>query len=138
MNDYNFSNFDIGTTASFSVTITSDKMDSFLSICSDENPMHMSDDYAREKGFSSRLVYGMLTASMYSTLAGMYLPGEKCILKEVNTSFQKPVYIGDTLTITGKVKEKDSRFNQATVNAKIVNQNGQTVSKAKILVGFYE
>lgn len=138
MNDYNFSNFDIGTTASFSVTITPDKMDSFLSICGDENPMHMSDDYARGKGFSSRLVYGMLTASMYSTLAGVYLPGEKCILKEVNTSFQKPVYIGDTLTITGKVKEKDSRFNQATVNAKIVNQNGQTVSKAKILVGFYE
>jgi 3-hydroxybutyryl-CoA dehydratase len=80
----------------------------------------------------------MLTASLYSTLAGMYLPGEKCILKSVEAYFKNPVYVGDTLKVSGIVKEKDDRFRQATVKAKIINQNGKTVSKATILVGFYE
>jgi 3-hydroxybutyryl-CoA dehydratase len=80
----------------------------------------------------------MLTASLYSTLAGMYLPGEKCILKSVETYFQNPVYVGDILNVSGVVKEKDERFQQVTVKAKITNQNGKTVSKATILVGFYE
>lgn len=138
MNAYTFVSFDIGTTESFEVVITADKMEHFLAISGDENPMHMSDEYAKEKGFESRLVYGMLTASMYSTLAGMYLPGENCILKSVETYFQNPVYIGDVLQVRGIVKEKDERFQQAKVKAKIVNQNGKTVSKADILVGFYE
>ena len=138
MNSYDFNMFDIGTKASFDVLITDDMMEKFLAICGDKNPMHMDDQYAKDKGFKSRLVYGMLTASMYSTLAGMYLPGEKCILKSVEIFFQNPVYIGDKLNIKGTVKEKDERFQQATIKAKIVNQNGKTVSKATILVGFYE
>lgn len=138
MNTFNFCEFEIGFKLSFNTEITLDKMNHFFAICGDENPMHMSDEYAQSKGFKSRLVYGMLTASLYSTLAGMYLPGEKCILKSVEAFFQKPVYIGDVLTITGCVAEKDDRFQQATVKAKITNQNGKTVSKANILVGFYE
>lgn len=138
MNTFYFSNFEIGLESSFKTEITLDKMNHFFAVCGDENPMHMSDEYAQNKGFKSRLVYGMLTASLYSTLAGVYLPGEKCILKSVETYFQNPVYIGDILTVAGVVKEKDDRFQQATVKAKITNQNGKTVSKANILVGFYE
>jgi 3-hydroxybutyryl-CoA dehydratase len=138
MNTYDFDHFEIGTKGSFQSEITKDKMNCFLKISGDENPMHMSDSYAQEKGFRARLVYGMLTASLYSTLAGMYLPGEKCILKSVETYFQNPVYVGDILNVSGVVKEKDERFQQVTVKAKITNQNGKTVSKATILVGFYE
>ncbi len=138
MNHFCYENFDVGEKASFEITITTDKMNHFLEICGDVNPLHMNDAYAREKGFQSRVVYGMLTASMYSTLAGVYLPGEKCILKSVEILFQYPVYIGDMLTVAGTVKEKDDRFMQAIIKAKITNQNGKTVSKAKILVGFYE
>lgn len=138
MNSFTFDSFQIGEHATFTETITNEKMLQFLSICGDRNPMHMDDEYARSKGYNSRLVYGMLTASMYSTLAGMYLPGEKCILKSVETFFQNPVYVGDVITVSGRVVEKDDRFLQATVKAKIVNQDGKTVSKANILVGFYE
>lgn len=138
MNTYNFESLDIGIKSSFQMEITLDKMEHFLAVCGDENPVHMSDEYAVSKGFKSRLVYGMLTASLYSTLVGMYLPGEKCILKSVETYFQNPVYIGDVLTVAGTVKGKDERFQQAEVKAKIINQDGKTVSRASILVGFYE
>lgn len=136
MNHYEFDNFEIGLSVSFTSHITNEKMQQFFNICGDDNPLHMEDSYARQKGFDSRVVYGMLTSAMYSTLVGVYLPGEKCILKSVKILFQNPVYVNDILTVSGIVKEKDERFQQAVIKAKIINQNKRTVSKAEILVGF--
>lgn len=138
MNNYCFENFNVGEQAEFETEITAEKMEYFLNISGDVNPLHTNEAYAVEKGFCSRVVYGMLTASMYSTLAGVYLPGEKCILKSVETYFQNPAYVGDVLKVSGRVKDKDDRFKQATIKAKIVNQHGKIISKANILVGFYE
>lgn len=79
----------------------------------------------------------MLTASLYSTLAGVYLPGKYSLIHSIdNISFKKPVYAGDTLTITGTVKEKQEDLNLILVSVKIMNQNQKLVSKAemKILV----
>ena len=138
MKDYHFDNCDIGTNASFSVEITETMMALFHDISGDKNPMHMDGDYAQNHGYDGRLVYGLLTSSFYSKLVGMYLPGQYCILKSIEVFFERPVYIGDTLLVTGRVKEKDDRFRQATIKANIKNQLGKTVSKANILVGFYE
>ncbi|WP_406039748.1 MaoC family dehydratase [Succinimonas sp.] len=138
MNDYHFNNCDIGTNASFSIEITETMMSMFHDISGDENPLHMKEDYARNHGHNGRLVYGLLTSSFYSRLVGMYLPGQYCIMKSIEIFFQRPVYIGDILIVTGRVKEKDDRFIQATISANIQNQLGKVVSKANILVGFYE
>lgn len=138
MNEYKFDSIAVGDNECFEVTISEDKMSLFKDISGDINPMHIDDNYAQKHGYSSRLVYGMLTASFYSTLVGVYLPGRFCILKSVESGFERPVYLGDRLTVSGRVIEKDERFQQLTIKARIVNQEGKTVSKAKILVGFYE
>jgi len=126
------------TKADFKVTITSEMMDHFLAVSGDYNPMHVDSDYAKSKGFSDRLVYGMMTASFYSTLVGVYLPGKYCLLQELETSFYNPVYVGDILTIKGEVIEKDKGLMRIGISAKIVNQNGKRISKAKIMVGCLE
>lgn len=138
MNDYKFEQFDVGISHSFEVEITEEMMQNFFAITGDNNPMHMDVTYASEHGFQGRIVYGMLTASLYSTLAGVYMPGKYCLLQEVNTSFYKPVYIGDKLIISGVVKEKNDILKRSTIHAKVVNQEGKRVSKAVIMVGFYE
>lgn len=138
MNEYTYETISVGIEESFSVTISEEMLNNFKALSGDENPMHNDEEYAIEHGFSSKIVYGMLTASFYSKLAGMYLPGKYCILKSVESFFERPVYVNDTLTVKGKVKEKDERFNQIIVKAKIVNSNGKTVSKANIIAGFYE
>nr|MCR4851331.1 MaoC family dehydratase N-terminal domain-containing protein [Lachnospiraceae bacterium] len=103
MNSYSFDELDIGHEESFSVTVTEEMMADFLKITGDVNPLHNDEDFAKKKGFDSRVVYGMLTASFFSTLAGVYIPGEKCLIEEVNYKFTKPVYIGDELTVSGKI-----------------------------------
>ena len=138
MNEQKLSNIKIGLEESFSVVIDSSKLDKFLDISNDLNPLHVDNAYAKEKGFDGRVVYGLLTASFYSTLVGVHLPGKYCILQSIDTQFLKPVYIGETLTISGKISYINEAFKQIEIQATIVNQNGQKVSKATIKTGLID
>ena len=138
MNHYILGELSVGMEARFTADITSEKMQKFLEISGDVNPLHNDDAYAQKKGYPSRVVYGMLTASLYSTLAGVYLPGEHCLLWEVDTKFTQPVHIGDTLEVFGRVTEVNESYGFIRVKAQIKNQKNQTVSRATITAGVSE
>jgi len=138
MNKYKFLDIVVGLKESFEVKIDVSKMDKFLDISSDINPLHIDSNYAKKKGFSNRVVYGLLTSSFYSTLVGVYLPGKYCILQGVDIKFSKPVYIGDTLKISGKVSYINEAFKQIEIKAFITNQNNEKVSKATIKTGILD
>lgn len=135
MNEYSLNNLLIGTEEKFTVRVTEDMHLNFKKYTGDVNPIHVDDKFAKKNGFYDVLVYGMLTASFYSTLVGVYLPGKYCILQECKTSFYNPVYIGDELTVIGNVKDIDYILKRITIKAKIINQNMKRVSKATIIVG---
>ena len=135
MNQYTFEELEVGMKACFTVTVTEEMMKSFRRLSGDGNPLHCDEDYAIASGFPGRVVYGMLTASFYSTMAGVYLPGKWCLIQRVETDFPKPVYPGDTLTVTGTVKEKDETFRNITVAVRIRNQAGDTVLRGKMRLG---
>ena len=135
MNSYKFFDINVGLEESFSVRVNSEKLDQFLKISGDINPLHTDAEYSKSKGFSDRVVYGMLTSSFFSTLIGVYLPGKYCILQGVDIQFSKPVYIDDILTITGKVSYINEAYKQLEIKAVIINQDNKKVSKATIKVG---
>ena len=77
----------------------------------------------------------MLTASLYSTLAGMYLPGKYSLIHSFEElSFLKPVFAGDLLAVTGEVCEKVEAFRLIRVKAVIRNQHGYAVSRARMKI----
>ncbi|MBQ3876001.1 MAG: hypothetical protein II796_00530, partial [Oscillospiraceae bacterium] len=67
--------------------------------------------------------------------AEVYLPGENSLLHEISIIFDKPVYVGDTLTVYGRVNKVLSLFKRVSINATIKNQNDMVVSHAIITVG---
>lgn len=103
--NYRYEDLNIGFSESFVTEITADKVKKFLEISGDINPLHIDKEFAISMGFHSEVVYGMLTASYLSKLGGVFLPGKRCIIQEVSIKFTRPVYIGDTLTVTGTIKE---------------------------------
>jgi 3-hydroxybutyryl-CoA dehydratase len=135
MNNYKFVDIHVGLEESFSVRVKSEKLDKFLKISGDINPLHTDTEYSKSKGFSDRVVYGMLTSSFFSTLVGVYLPGKYCLLQGIDIQFSKPVYIDDILTITGKVSYINEAYKQIEIKAIIINQDNEKVSKATIKVG---
>lgn len=138
MNEYTIDTIREGDTAQFTRVMDEAFFAKFGEISGDDNPLHTDPLYAKSHGFPDRVMYGMCTASLYSTLAGVYLPGKNCLLLECDAKFVKPVYAGDTLTVTGIVQDIDRRANRISIKAAIRNQNDEKVSRAKIVAGFLQ
>lgn len=134
MKEYTYEEIEIGLTESFQVTVTEQMMEQFLQITGDANPLHQDAEYARSRQYADKVVYGMLSSSFYSTLAGMYLPGKYSLIHSMENKFLKPVYVGDTLTISGTVKEKEDAYRMLMLALLIQNQKEEKVSKGKMQV----
>ena len=138
MNDYTYEEIEIGQVESFSKEMTREMEILFGEISGDVNPLHVDDDFAQDisRGkFKSHVTYGMLTASLYSTIAGVYLPGKYSLIHSFDKiSFKKPVYVGDVLTVTGTVTDKQDDFKLIYLFVKVTNQHNQTVSEANMKV----
>ena len=137
MNEYQFSEIQMGDAVEFSYEMDDRKMKLFREISGDSNPLHTDIGFAKEKGYSENVVYGQLTAAALSSLAGMYMPGKLSIIHRIETDFLRPVFISKCpLTVRGTVKEKDERFLTITLKFEIVNQDHEKVCKGKMRIGF--
>ena len=138
MNEYTIEDIQVGMSASFKKLITKEMGDSFRVITGDENPLHKEDDFALEisgGNFKGHAAFGMLTASFYSTVAGMYLPGKYSLIHSFDEiSFMKPVFVGDELTVTAEVIDKDEALKMIRLKIIIKNQDNKKVSRAKMKV----
>ncbi|WP_301100600.1 MaoC/PaaZ C-terminal domain-containing protein [Propionivibrio sp.] len=138
MNEYRFQDLSPGLSCSFGVNVTDSMMDQFRLLSGDDNPLHSDAGFAQSRGYRDRVVYGMLTASFYSTLVGIYLPGRYALLQGVDASFTAPVFPGDNLTVFGEISSVHHELRQIEIRAHIKNQLGIKVSRAKIRSGSSE
>lgn len=135
MNHYTLQDLAVGHTESFTHTVTEEDMALFCRLTGDVSPIHMDEAYAAGRGYPGRVVYGMLGASLFSTLAGVYLPGEHCLLHGVEAKFAQPIFVGETLTVTGRVTDIDETFSELTVKAVITNSAGKRVTRGTYKAG---
>lgn len=135
MNEYSFDELNIGLKESFNVTITDEMMKKFMDITGDINPLHTDKEYAESKGFNKEVVYGMMTSSFLSTLAGVYLPGKYSLIQGVQILMKKPVFTGDEITVTGEVAEKFQPGKRITIKVNMINQYGEKVLRGKMEIG---
>ncbi len=135
MKRYTYTELTVGMTEAFQVTIRPEMLEQFRQITGDENPLHTDEAFAAGKGYPGRVVYGMLTASFLSTLAGVYLPGERSLILETDVKFAKAVQIGDTLTVQGTVKEKNDLFSFIVLQVEMRNEDGEKVLRGRMKVG---
>lgn len=135
MNHYRYSDLKIGQTESFTVKIEDRMLELFRNITGDINPLHTNESFAQAHGYSNRVVYGMLTASFLSTLAGVYLPGERSLIQSIESKFVTPVYAGDELTVRGIISALNDTVRQIEIKVEVQNQNGVKVLRGKMKVG---
>ncbi len=138
MNTYTLSDIASGLEAEFTASFKNQDVEDFARISGDINPLHTDKDFATKQGYKDCVVHGLLTSSLYSKLVGLYLPGRYALLQQVNASFRSPVFVGDTLTVFGRVTSVHQVLMRIEVRANIRNQNHTIVSKATIMVGINE
>ncbi len=137
MNHYTFNDLYVGQREEFSVTVTENMLSSFRAVTGDVNPLHTDDAFAQAYNYPQHVVYGLLTTSFLSTLTGVYLPGERCLIQSVEVKFPKPVFVGDELLVVGTVAELHESVRQLVLKVEIMRR-GVRVLKGTMRLGVLE
>lgn len=126
-NSKTISQIEIGDQASTTRTFTEQEVVDFAKLSGDNNPLHLNEDFAKRTSFKHRIVHGHLVSSMYSDILGSQLPGLGTIYLKQRVTYTKPVFLGDTITSSVVVLEKDLEKNRVKLETRSINQNGELV-----------
>ncbi|MBC2705903.1 MaoC family dehydratase [Desulfobacula sp.] len=126
-----FDDLKIGQKAFLKKTITEEDLSHFIAITGDENPIHVDKIFAEQTFFGQRIAHGMLSASLFSTLVGMHIPGVGAIYKSQTLEFLRPVFIGDTLYAWFEIIAIDLEDERIEIKSWIENQDGENVIVGK-------
>jgi 3-hydroxybutyryl-CoA dehydratase len=127
--------FKVGQRASFTKTFAEADLLRFIEITGDVNPIHVDDEFARRTQFGGRVLHGMLTASIYSTMVGMLLPGAGAVYRSQTLRFLLPVHVGETVTAHFVVRSVDRAKHRLTIDTWIENESGQHVIEGECEAG---
>jgi acyl dehydratase len=119
--------FEVGQHATLRKTFTEEDVRRFVEITGDVNPLHVDEDFAAGTRFRRRVLHGMLTASIFSTLVGMLLPGTGAIYRSQTLTFLRPVSPGETVTAHFVVRAVDRAKHRLEIEAWIENEAGERV-----------
>lgn len=81
MNEYKISDISVGMKESFAVTITDKMMKHFYDITSDENPLHVNSQFARERGFDAQFRCGICIQGYYCECCITRYDGDKILIR---------------------------------------------------------
>lgn len=95
--------FKIGDKSTLSKAFTESEVEAFARISLDDNPVHLSQEYAESTVFGQRIVHGLLVASLFSGLIGGRLPGYGSVYLGQNLGFKAPVYIDEKVEASVEV-----------------------------------
>lgn len=133
---HNFEEITIGDTEKFTEKIHENLLDAFSTISGDYNPLHMDENYAKQSKFQGRVCHGMLLASFFSKLVGMYMPGKNALYFSQTLNFLSPCFVNDEIVIQGQVIDKSYSTKMITLKTTISNQHGKCIVDgiAKVIV----
>jgi 3-hydroxybutyryl-CoA dehydratase len=115
-----------GQTFTFRRTFTEGDVALFCGVTGDYNPYHVDQLFAETSWFGRRIIPGLLTASMVTHIGGMI----GFLATEMSFQFLVAVYIGDTVTCTVTMHEKDPARRMIRASATFLNQDGVEVVQA--------
>ena len=106
----------------------------FAHVTGDFNPVHVDAAAAAASAFGERLVHGMLSASLFSTLLATDLPGPGAIYLSQSLSFLRPVKLGDSVTAHISVTAIDLDKRRLTLATHLRNARGKNVIVGEAVV----
>jgi len=133
---YTFDSINIGINHEFKITITEKIVSDFSVISGDFNPLHIDENYAAKTKFKKRICHGMLLASFFSRLVGMYLPGKNALYFSQSLNFISPCFINDKIMIKGEIIDKNYSTKIITVKTSIINHKNELIldGEAKVMM----
>ena len=120
-------------------TVTEADVVGFASLTGDWHPQHTDAVWAKESAFGERIAHGLFVLSLAGGLVP-FDPERVVALRRVgDVVFKRPVKLGDTLRVTGKVLETSTLSSSTEAGLvsfswSVVNQDDRVVTRAKVEV----
>ena len=100
-----FEDLSVGMTETLTKTVDISDVVGFAVVTGDRNPIHLSEHFAAQTPFGTRIAHGLYTASLISAVLGTRLPGPGAVYISQTLNFRAPVKIGDTVEVKVTVAE---------------------------------
>ena len=113
----------IGQKVEFTEVISESMVQEFAKLSGDYNPQHMDESYATKTRFKKRICHGMLLASLFSRLVGMYLPGKHSLYFSQSLNFLYPAFINDKVIVEGEIVKISRSTGIITLKTKITKDS---------------
>jgi 3-hydroxybutyryl-CoA dehydratase len=119
--------FTVGQCAEITRVLSESDVMTFATLTGDYNPVHVDAAAAAASSFGERIVHGMLTGSLISTVLAMQLPGPGAIYLSQSLRFLRPVKLGDTVTARVEITAVDTDKRRLTLATSVRNARGKNV-----------
>ena len=132
----------IGDQVIFAKTISESDVYQFAGITGDFAAIHINSEYAKKTPLGQRVVHGVLLVGLMSTTGTLLIdryevrgPHEQSYSVGYDRiRFIKPVFIGDTVTVTDTVTAIDEQKKRCRSKVEIHNQRNEIVCVAEHLI----
>lgn len=131
------SRFTLGSEASATLLVDEALVARFAELSGDVNPIHVQAEVARSYGHPRAVAHGAILVALVSRMIGTEIPGPGAVWMGQEVDWLRPVYVGDTVTLTLTVRQYSAAAQVLLLDMTAVNQMGQPVMKgsAKVKVG---
>ena len=119
---------EIGMVRSLRKVVTDRDIALFAEISTDENPIHLDENYAQNTIFGGRVAHDMLTAGLISAVIGEQLPGHGTVYLGQNLKFLAPVRPGDMVLAEVEVTDIDHSRRRVTMNTRCIVEDKVVVT----------
>jgi acyl dehydratase len=107
--------------------VTVEQLKEYAKAADDPNPIHLDEAFAKEAGFPSVIVHGMISMAFMADHLIFNFPEKTYAVVRMKARFRKVTFPGDVLRCEGKVK-KISPSGVITVLLSAKNQRGETTT----------
>ncbi len=128
----------IGQQVTVSKTVGESDVYLFAGITGDLAPNHVNKEYMAKSSYGKLMAHGALLVGYMSTASTKAIEGSRDDPHETPVSvgydrvrFIKPVFIGDTITVSYTIASIDLERRRSTSDIKITNQDGDLVAVAQ-------
>lgn len=126
------SDFSVGDLFVEEFNVSKEIQNKFIELSNDRNSLHVNDEFAKKKGFKSKVVQGNLQNCFISYFVGECLPNKNIMILSQTINFKKPLYLNDIIHLNAKINAVHNSVGFIEFDFKFKNQIDEVISNGKI------
>lgn len=100
----------------------------------DHNPIHVDSDFAKQAGMKDVFAHGMLSMAFMGRLITSWVP--QSAVRSFGVRFAAITWVGDEITVSGRIAQKNEADCFVTLDLSCVNQKGETTLQGQAVIAF--